>query len=361
MIDLDKHGEAYLIGDVHGDPFAFYRALILTECVDVPPLRLSNSAKCHHRGRTSLEGGGSAGCRWTGGAAVVVFLGDLLDNNRHEVEETGRCAHEGSQFEILDALLSLKRQALKMGGDVVWVLGNHDVWNVSLGNRACGRYAPQKQKRHGHKAYRTCDRSGGFSHTHRHHVREYMKKAKVVAVARVSTSGSKGATHVLGLHGGLADTEALVQTFGIVPGEYEQNVRRINQVYRKAVMTGERLEELDGDRMPTWCRPTRVENPTDLRRFFGTARIVKAHDVQGTANCNVRGTRRTPRQDVMEDGELCRVDVMMSRAFEKGRKEREKEFACVKLEARRGRMYRTILRATETLDRHLEYPLYLKV
>ena len=62
----------------------------------------------------------------------------------------------------------------------------------------------------------------------------------------------------------------------------------------------------------------------------------------------------------MEDGELCRVDVMMSKAFEDA-KEREKEFACVKLEARRGRMYRTILRATETLDRHLEYPLYLKV
>ena len=55
MIDLDKHGEAYLIGDVHGDPFAFYRALILTECVDVTFEGLSNSAKCHHRSRTSLE------------------------------------------------------------------------------------------------------------------------------------------------------------------------------------------------------------------------------------------------------------------------------------------------------------------
>ena len=63
----------------------------------------------------------------------------------------------------------------------------------------------------------------------------------------------------------------------------------------------------------------------------------------------------------MEDGELCRIDVMMSRSFEKGRVEREKEFACVKLEARQGRMYRTILRATETLDRHLEYPAYVKL
>ena len=52
---------------------------------------------------------------------------------------------------------------------------------------------------------------------------------------------------------------------------------------------------------------------------------------------------------------------MMSRAFEKAVVEREKEFACVKLEARHGRMYRTILRATETLDRHLEYPAYVKL
>ena len=160
MIDLDNHGQAYMVGDVHGDPFAFYRALLLTGCVDVPHSRLADSAKCH-RG-TSLKGP-KGGCRWTGGTAVVVFLGDLLDNNRFKVEATGRCAHEGSQFEILDALLSLKRQAVRVGGDVVWVLGNHDVWNVSLGNRACGRYAPQQQRRQGHGSYRTCDRSGGFS------------------------------------------------------------------------------------------------------------------------------------------------------------------------------------------------------
>ena len=292
---------------------------------------------------------------------MVVFLGDLLDNNRFKVEATGRCAHEGSQFEILDALLSLKRQAVRVGGDVVWVLGNHDVWNVSLGNRACGRYAPQQQRRQGHGSYRTCDRSGGFSRTHQRHVREYMKQAKVVAVARVTASGKNGTTHVLGVHGGLADTEALVQTFGIVPGQYEDNVRKINRVYRQAVLTGKNIDELDGDCMPTWCRPTRVENPEDLRKYFGTARVVKAHDVQGTANCNLDGARRTSRHDVMEDGELCRIDVMMSRSFEKGRVEREKEFACVKLEARQGRMYRTILRATETLDRHLEYPAYVKL
>ena len=102
------------------------------------------------------------------------------------------------------------------------------------------------------------------------------------------------------MHGGLADTEALVQTFGIVPGQYEDNVRRINRVYRQAVLTGENIDELDGDCMPTWCRPTPVENPEDLRRFFGTARIVKAHDVQGTANCNVR--RRAANAEARRHG-----------------------------------------------------------
>ena len=240
------------------------------------------------------------------------------------------------------------------------MLGNHDVLNVSLGNRACGRYAPNSK---GAKVMgRTAPATGRAASPHPPTSRQGVHETGQGGGRRKGHRfREERATHVAGVHGGLADTEALVQTFGIAPGQHEDNVRRINRVYRQAVLTGKNIDELDGDCMPTWCRPTRVENPEDLRKYFGTARVVKAHDVQGTANCNLDGARRTSRHDVMEDGELCRIDVMMSRSFEKGRVEREKEFACVKLEARQGRMYRTILRATETLDRHLEYPAYVKL
>ena len=96
-----------------------------------------------------------------------------------------------------------------------------------------------------------------------------MKQAKVVAVARVTASGKNGTTHVLGVHGGLADTEALVQTFGIVPGQYEDNVRKINRVYRQAVLTGKNIDELDGDCMPRGAAPgsrtQRISGNTSVR------------------------------------------------------------------------------------------------
>ena len=298
-----------------------------------------------------------------GGAAAVVFLGDLLDNNRHRVEETGRCAHDGSQFEVLDALLALKREARLSGGDVVWVLGNHDVWNVSPHNHACKRYAPQRQRRRpAQGAYATCTAAGGFSPTHIKHVRACMAQAGVVALVRVTASGPRGSTHVLGVHGGLANVQALVDAFGVVPGDHLGNLRKINEAYRRGVLYGENLRALEGgEHMPTWCRPTKVENPAALRAFFGTARVVKAHDVQGRANCNVAGKTRPEREQSMEDGELCRIDVMMSRAFEsKGKGRGKKEFACVLLTAdANGRMRRRILRATEALNGALEYPKYL--
>ena len=164
----------------------------------------------------------------------------------------------------------------------------------------------------------------------------------MVAVARTSTSGTSGTTHVLGVHGGLADTNALVETFGIVPGQFENNIRRINRVYRKAVLTGKDINELDSDCMPPWCRRPGQE-PRDLRV------LRNGKDCQGPRRARDRqlqlGRRAALEEhDVMKDGELPnrRHDVQGLREGPRGAGEK---FACVKLEARHGRMYRTILRA----------------
>ena len=45
----------------------------------------------------------------------------------------------GSRFEILDALPEAPGGECGRGRGLG--VGKHDVWNVSLGNRACGRYA----------------------------------------------------------------------------------------------------------------------------------------------------------------------------------------------------------------------------
>ena len=80
------------MGDVHGDLDAFEASLVVAGLV--------------------TDKGGS----WRGGKAVLVQIGDVLDRGVGEVE-------------ILLRLNSLKAQARNAGGDVVCLVGNHEVMN----------------------------------------------------------------------------------------------------------------------------------------------------------------------------------------------------------------------------------------
>ena len=74
-----------------------------------------------------------------------------------------------------------------------------------------------------------------------------------------------------------------------------------------------------GEKLPTWCRPTYVDDSEGLEAYFGSTRIVKGHDVQiEGANCNVAmgGTPRLrARNGLFAANEMCRIDVGMSRCF----------------------------------------------
>ena len=92
------------MGDVHGDLDAFEASLVVAGLV--------------------TDKGGS----WRGGKAVLVQIGDVLDRGVGEVE-------------ILLRLNSLKAQARNAGGDVVCLVGNHEVMNYEgdLWRPAAGR------------------------------------------------------------------------------------------------------------------------------------------------------------------------------------------------------------------------------
>mgnify|MGYP002631985453 CR=1 FL=1 len=87
------------VGDLHGDLGA--SLLTLSNC-----------------GLISKE----APHRWTGGSTTLVQLGDLLDRGCEEPE-------------VLELLKSLRTEARAAGGDVVTLLGNHEILNV------CGQAA----------------------------------------------------------------------------------------------------------------------------------------------------------------------------------------------------------------------------
>ena len=80
------------VGDVHGDFDAF-------------------SALLQHSGLIDAQ------LQWTGGHAILVQTGDLLDRGP-------------KPREAMDLLMSLQKEAGKKGGRVVALLGNHEVMNI---------------------------------------------------------------------------------------------------------------------------------------------------------------------------------------------------------------------------------------
>mmetsp|Transcript_40101 Transcript_40101/g.95194 ORF Transcript_40101/g.95194 Transcript_40101/m.95194 type:complete len:431 (+) Transcript_40101:159-1451(+) len=82
------------LGDVHGDLYALDSALMLSDLMD-------------DKGR------------WIGEKAILVQMGDILDRGPDESD-------------CLQRLLSLQAQARAVGGDVIMLLGNHEIMNADL-------------------------------------------------------------------------------------------------------------------------------------------------------------------------------------------------------------------------------------
>ncbi|KAL4590970.1 hypothetical protein LXL04_003917 [Taraxacum kok-saghyz] len=80
------------IGDLHGDLLKSKQALRLAGLID------SND-------------------RWSGGSSTLVQVGDVLDRG-------------GQEIKILYFLEKLKREAVKSGGNVITMNGNHEIMNV---------------------------------------------------------------------------------------------------------------------------------------------------------------------------------------------------------------------------------------
>lgn len=396
-IDLSKHDAVYICGDVHGDMFALLKVLELSGCVQIAPLYFQQSAKCwsnytsHTRSstRSTVTTGAQLkdiqhSITWTGGTSVVVFLGDILDNKRGSSgAKNGNCAWEGTQYQMLDILVELKRQSNAQRGNMIWVLGNHDIWNISPIVRTCNRYSPQFQQKctddRCEKSTKICTDSGGYTTKHRQLIKKYMRQMGAVGLVRITAENRKGKTHVLGMHGGITNVNFFrnkrfkrsnkhtnkVLTLHIQETQFEENIDAINEVYI-ALQQPEDEEELfryvESPYAPTWCRPETIENGKDLKRYFGTSKMCKAHDVQmDGANCNVDGkSTNGVVGKVFKDNELCRMDVAMSRAFDKPGREREKEFSLVRLWEGPQGMMRKINSVYETMDGNMEYARYIK-
>ena len=111
------------IGDIHGDLPAAIKALKLAGVID---LNIPNNT-------TDLTK-----IRWIGGTTVVVQLGDQIDRVRPSELVNDLCPEndsqlnqdEGSDLKIIMLFEKLHTEAIKVGGALFSILGNHELMNV---------------------------------------------------------------------------------------------------------------------------------------------------------------------------------------------------------------------------------------
>jgi hypothetical protein len=111
------------IGDIHGDLSVAIKALKLANVINI---NISNNVK------------NISNIKWTGGDTIVVQLGDQIDRVRPSKLVNDLCQDndqqlnqdEGSDLKILCLFENLHEQAIKEGGALFSILGNHELMNV---------------------------------------------------------------------------------------------------------------------------------------------------------------------------------------------------------------------------------------
>ena len=111
------------IGDIHGDLSVAIKALKLANVINI---NISNNVK------------NISNIKWTGGDTTVVQLGDQIDRVRPSKLVNDLCQDndqqlnqdEGSDLKILCLFEKLHEQAIKVGGALFSILGNHELMNV---------------------------------------------------------------------------------------------------------------------------------------------------------------------------------------------------------------------------------------
>jgi hypothetical protein len=110
------------IGDIHGDLSVAIKALKLAGVINM-------SIPDDFRDITKIN--------WMGGNTFVVQLGDQIDRvspnklfNDLCTEDNNICDDEGSDLKIICLFEQLHQQAIKQGGALLSILGNHELMNV---------------------------------------------------------------------------------------------------------------------------------------------------------------------------------------------------------------------------------------
>ena len=281
----------FISGDIHGDALVLLEIGKLTElfgCEELDRLIYihRNYATMYERKDTQDLLGNDLGLHhihWMPGIKEELYLlGDVVDNYRAGmVQEHTSSKHPNNnmamdaEIHIVNTLVRLKEEAIREGGNIHWVIGNHDLANVTNDTLQCSHYTTLDQ----------CDP-----------IYKNMYKTERTNIIRdaLLTMESKAIHVVDGLllcHGGFSDefADACIK-HGLVQDDGQIDVEKINQLYTdilRGISTKDtkwlRRQIFNGGDV-TWCRPTFIKNwkPVDTFRKISTdiSAMVVAHTIQ---------------------------------------------------------------------------------
>tara|TARA_B100001175_G_scaffold300997_1_gene293758 strand:- start:103 stop:1068 length:966 start_codon:yes stop_codon:yes gene_type:complete len=105
------------IGDLHGDILQLITILIHSKLI-----KKKLSSKCVSNNDYDIKN-----WEWTGGSTYLVQLGDIFDGGGRSYEDT----FDDNEVEIYKFLKNLKKMAREKNGDVILIIGNHEIMNFN--------------------------------------------------------------------------------------------------------------------------------------------------------------------------------------------------------------------------------------
>jgi hypothetical protein len=126
----------FVIGDIHGDFYAFKQVLELTECVKFNDIDMKNIFQFNPKQDflTLKDGCDLYNCEWNIQMKniYIVFAGDLVDRCRNIGHEgcINTVNDENCDLKILKFIFNLDNHAKKYNSRVLMVLGNHEILNL---------------------------------------------------------------------------------------------------------------------------------------------------------------------------------------------------------------------------------------
>ena len=240
------------IGDFHGDEAHAFDALRLCGAVD-------------------------ASGRWAGGTMTVVQLGDVMDRGN-------------ASLPLLHSLWDLQAEAHAAGGELLLLLGNHELLNM------------QGATRYVHKGeLRSYGGAAAWSRAMDPHHGEIGRR--LVATPATAVRGA-GACATLFLHAGLRPS---------VAASFE-SLESLNGALRQQILAGNG-ELLDAHQGPLWWRGHVRPHAAGLSDESACDEVRKAASVFGAARTAV-GHNIVPFVSTRCGGALQMLDVGMSSAYE---------------------------------------------